>query len=353
MKKLLIATLVVFAAGGAYLWQQIQGERTELSGIVAVNGRLELERLDVATLYAGKVEEILVKEGQNVEKNQPLVRFSSTQSQSQVTSAEAQISAAKAQVESAKAQKLRAEEAVARASAEMSAQQQQVSVAKLELDNARKLRRENLVSASELERRQAAHKAALAAVETAKAVRAEAQAAVNQAKAVISQAEATVNQAEAAANQATSQNDDMLIKAPIAGRVEYRIVDVGNVVGMGAKVVSLLDTKDVYLNVFLPAYQSNNIKIGEEARIKIDGTDYVFPAYIGYVASEAQFTPKSVETLEERTKLMFKVKLQIPEEIAQQYVGFFKGGMTAMGYVKYDSSLDWSETLSVKLPESR
>lgn len=50
---------------------------------------------------------------------------------------------------------------------------------------------------------------------------------------------------------------------------------------------------------------------------------------------------------------MFKVKLQIPAEIAQQYVGFFKGGMTAMGYVKYDKSVDWPETLSVKLPESR
>lgn len=351
MKKLLLATLLVMAAGGAYLWHQIKGEQTELSGIASVNGRLELERLDIATLYAGRVEEMYVKEGQNIEKNQPLARLSSTQSQNQVNSAEAQISAAKAQVESAKAQKLRASEAVARANAEMVAQQQQVSVTKLELENAKKLRRENLVSASELERRQASYKAALAAVETAKAAKAEAQAAVNQAQAGVSQAQAGVSQAEAMASQATSQNDDMLIRSPIAGRVEYRIVDVGNVVGMGAKVVSLLDTTDVYLNVFLPAYQSNSLKIGEEARIKIDGSDYVFPAQIGYVASDAQFTPKSVETMEERTKLMFKVKLQLSEEMAKQYAGFFKGGMTAMGYVKYDHSIDWPESLAVKLPE--
>ncbi|MDD0823671.1 HlyD family efflux transporter periplasmic adaptor subunit [Mannheimia sp. AT1] len=350
MKKLLIATLIVFLVAGVYLWKQIQSERSDFVGITSVNGRLELERLDIATLYAGRIEEMYVKEGQNVEKNEPLVRLSSTQSQSQVEATEAQIVAAQAQVESAKAQKLRAEEAVSRANAEMNAQQQQVAVAKLELDNARKLRRDNLISASELERRQANYKAAQSAVEAAKAAKTEAQVAVNQAQATISQAQANVNQAQAQSKQASSQNDDMLIKAPIAGRVEYKIADVGSVVGAGSKVISLLDPKDVYLNVFLPAHQSNSLKIGDEARIKIDGMDNVFPAHISYVASSAQFTPKSVETAEERTKLMFKVKLQVPEDVALNYAGLFKGGMTAIGYVKYDNTVDWPESLSVKLP---
>lgn len=350
MKKLLIATLVIGVAAGVYFWQQIKGEQNELAGIASVNGRLELERLDIATLYAGRIEEIYVKEGQRVEKNQPLARLSSTQSQSQVEASEAQILSAKAQVENAKAQKLRAEEAVMRANAEMNAQQQQAKVAKLELDNAKKLRRENLVSASELERRQANYKAALAAVETAKAAKAEAQAGVNQVQATISQAQAGVNQAEAQSKQANSQNDDMLIRTPIAGRVEYKIVDVGNVVGAGSKIVSLLNPKDVYLNIFLPAHQSNSVKIGDETRIKIDGSDNVFPANITYVASEAQFTPKSIETEEERTKLMFKVKLRVPEELANKYVGLFKGGMTAIGYVKYDAQAQWPESLSIKLP---
>ena len=336
MKKLLIAALIVAFIGGVYLWSQTHGQSRHLTGIAAVNGRLELERLDIASLYAGRVEEIYVKEGQNVEKNQPLARLSSSQSQSQVDSAQAQI-------EAAKAQKQRALEGVARANSEILEKQQQLKVAKLEMDNAKKLRAENLISASELERRQANYRATQASLERSKAAKAEADA-------TVAQSTANISQAEAVSNQATSQNEDMLIKAPIAGRVEYKIAEVGNVLGVGGRVVSLLDTTDVYINLFLPSYQSNLLKLGDEARIKIDGSDYVFPAIISYVAGEAQFTPKSVETAEERAKLMFKVKLQIPTEIAKQHANLLKGGMPAMGYVKYDADASWSETLNINLP---
>ncbi|MGQ8819899.1 HlyD family secretion protein [Bibersteinia trehalosi] len=337
MKKLLIAALVVAFIGGVYLWSQTHGQNRNLTGIAAVNGRLELERLDIASLYAGRVEEIYVKEGQNVEKNQPLARLSSSQTQSQVDSA-------RAQIEAAKAQKQRALEGVVRANSEILEKQQQLKVAKLEMDNAKKLRAEKLISASELERRQANYRATQASLERSKAAKAEAEA-------VVAQSTANISKAEALSHQATSQNEDMLIKAPIAGRVEYKIAEVGNVLGVGGRVVSLLDTTDVYINLFLPSYQSNLLKLGDEARIKIDGSDYVFPATISYVAGEAQFTPKSVETAEERAKLMFKVKLQVPAEVAKQYSGLLKGGMTAMGYVKYDTDAVWSENLNINLPQ--
>ena len=95
----------------------------------------------------------------------------------------------------------------------------------------------------------------------------------------------------------------------------------------------------------------NQIKLGDDARIVIDGINAVFPAKITFVANNAQFTPKSVETTEERAKLMFKVKLQIPVDIALKYKGLLKGGMTAIGYVKYDPQAQWVEQLDVKLPQ--
>ncbi len=98
----------------------------------------------------------------------------------------AQIVASQAQVEQAKAQKQRAIETVARATAEISAQQQQLTVAKLELDNTKKLHCDNLISTSELERRDTDYKAAQAAIETTKAECSEAQATVEQAQATIS-----------------------------------------------------------------------------------------------------------------------------------------------------------------------
>ncbi len=353
MKKVLIALLVLAAAGGGVYWKQTQSQAKLPEGIASVNGRLTVDRVDVATLYVGRVEEILVKEGEDVEKNQALARLSSSQIESQVNATSAQIKAMLAQVAQAKAQKQRALETVSRASAEINAQQQQLSVAKLELDNAKKLRRDSLISASELERRQANYKVAQSAIETAKAARAEAQATVSQADATISQAQAMVERAKADAQNAQSQNEDMLIRSPLSGRVEYQLADVGNVLGVGGKVVSILDLDDVYINVFLPSYQANQVKIGDEARVIVDGVEAVFPAKISYVSSQAQFTPKSVETAEERTKMMFKIKLQIPEEIVKQNPAFFKGGMTAMGYVKYDNKAEWSEALNVKLPSEK
>ena len=321
--KYVILGLVVIGAVSFAVWKNQQLQAEELVGIAAVNGRLELKRLDVATLYPGRVEEILVQEGDEVKINQPLARLSSTISQTQVSGA--------------LAQKKRAEETVSRALAEIDARQQQAKVAKLELDNAFKLRRDNLISSTELERRQSAYNASLAAVNTTQAAKAE--------------AEAAVAQAQAQLEKAQSQYEDMIIKAPKDGRLEYQIAELGNVLGAGGKVVSVLDPTDTYINVFLTAQQMNQIKLGDDARIVIDGINAVFPAKITFVANNAQFTPKSVETTEERAKLMFKVKLQIPVDIALKYKGLLKGGMTAIGYVKYDPQAQWVEQLDVKLPQ--
>lgn len=325
MKKLLVVILVVAVLAGIAYWKLFRIDAGTPAGVAVVNGRLELDRIDVASLYAGRVEEIYVQEGERVEKDQSLARLSSTQ----VT----------AQLNAAKAQKMRAVEAVARSQAEIDSYQQQANVAKLDWDNARKLKRDNLVSATEVARREASYQAAAAGVAAAKAAKAEAQAAVDQAEADI--------------ERIADMDTDMVIKSPINGRVEYKIADVGNVLGAGGKVVSVLDLNDVYINVFLPSYQSNQLKIDDEARIVVDGIDAVFPANITYVASEAQFTPKSVETTEERAKLMFKVKLQVPQDVVKQQQALLKGGMTALGYVKYDPQAQWPAHLQVKLPQAQ
>ena len=83
----------------------------------------------------------------------------------------------------------------------------------------------------------------------------------------------------------------------------------------------------------------------------LDSIDAVFPARISYVASDAQFTPKNVETVNERAKLMFKVKLKVPSVTALQYKGLLKGGMTGNGYVRLNGQAQWPADLAVKLPQ--
>lgn len=324
MKRTIILAIVFALLIGGYVYvYQKQNSNGLPAGFARSNGRLELGRLDVATLYPGRVKTVLVDEGSEVKAGEALAELSSD--------------TAASRVEAAKAQKRRAQETVSRVAAEIKAHEQRLSVAQMELDNARAMRRNALISESELHKRRAERDGAAAAVVAAKAARAEALAAIDAAQAQMA--------------EAVSANDDMLIRSPQDGRVEYRIAEAGNVLAAGGKVLSLLDQSDASMNIFLPTADMSRLKVGDEARIVLDGIDAVFRARISFIASEAQFTPKNVETTNERAKLMFKVKLKVPAETALEYKGLLKGGMTGNGYVRTDPAQDWPEKLATRLPE--
>ena len=350
MRKVLLAVLLAAAAGGGW-WLYQQQEATALPDFVFhSNGRLELNRLDVASLYPGRVERVRVAEGDAVKANEVLVVLSSAQSSGQLAAAQAATLRAAELVQRARAGVQQAQQTVARADAEIAAYKQQQKVAKLELDNAKQMRREDLVSASELAKRQADFERATASVKAAQAARAEAQAAVAQGQAAVAEAEAGVKQATAQADTAASADADMAIRSPAAARVEYRLAEPGTVIGAGSRVISLLDPADVSMNVFLPNATVGGLRVGDEARLVLDGIDAVFPAQVSFIASEAQFTPKAVETASEREKLVFRVKLKVPADVARRYDRLLKGGMTGDGYVRRDSSQAWPLALEVKLP---
>lgn len=351
MKKILF--LCVLLAAGAFAYHYVRLQQTEaLPDFVAhSNGRLELKRLDVATLYPGRVARVLVEEGGEVKKGQVLVELESAQSSGQVAMAQAAALRAKEQVLRAQAGIAQAEQAVARADAEIAAYQQQQKVAKLELDNAKQMHRDNLISKTELAKRQADYARAQASVKAAQAARGEAQAAVTQVQAQVAEAQAGVKQAEAQTDTAASADADMHIRAPIDGRVEYRLAEAGVVVGAGSRVISLLDPADVSMDVFLVSGVMSALRVGDEARIVLDGVDAVFPAQVAFIASEAQFTPKAVETANEREKLVFRVKLRVPHEVALRFDRLLKGGMTGEGFVRRDSTQPWPQALDVRLPQ--
>ena len=349
MRKVLLIVLLAAAAGGGWWAYHRQGAATLPAFVAHSNGRLELNRLDVASLYPGRVERVLVAEGDAVKANEVLVELSSAQSSGQLAAAQAATLRAAELVQRARAGVTQAQQAVARADAEIAAYRQQQKVAKLELDNAKQMRREDLVSASELAKRQADFERATASVKAAQAARAEAQAAVAQGQAAVAEAEAGVKQATAQADTAASADADMAIRSPLTARVEYRLVEPGTVIGAGSRVISLLDPADVSMNVFLPNATVGGLRVGDEARLVLDGIDAVFPAQVSFIASEAQFTPKAVETADEREKLVFRVKLKVPAEVAQRYDRLLKGGMTGDGYVRRDSAQAWPLVLEVKL----
>ena len=112
--------------------------------------------------------------------------------------------------------------------------------------------------------------------------------------------------------------DDTLV-APRDGRIQYRVANVGEVLPAGGHVFAMLDTSYVYMDVYLPTQQAGKVKYGAGARIVVDAYPKVaIPAKVMFIATQAQFTPKTVETQTEREKLMFRVRVRIDPDWLQR-----------------------------------
>jgi HlyD family secretion protein len=106
------------------------------------------------------------------------------------------------------------------------------------------------------------------------------------------------------------------------------------------------------MTVFLPAATAGRLAIGSEARIILDPVpQYVVPAKVSFVAADAQFTPKTVETQDEREKLMFRVKLRVDTAVLKKYSRQVKTGVRGLGIVRTNDETPWPEDLQVKLPQ--
>jgi HlyD family secretion protein len=144
---------------------------------------------------------------------------------------------------------------------------------------------------------------------------------------------------------------DLTLLAPRTGRVQYLIHRGGEVVNAGTRILTVLDLNDVYMTIYLPSAQAGALALGDEARMVLDPfPQYVVPATISFVATDAQFTPKSVETAEEREKLIFRIKLQIDPKVLGKYHNEVKTGVRGIGYVRTEPGVPWPENLAVKLP---
>lgn len=322
---LTIVVLAAGAAGGYAYWIQQQALRVP-PGLARANGRVEVERVDVATKYAGRIAELRVNEGTAVEKDDILARIDTTEIVAQLAGAGAAVH--------------RAHQSVARAKADVALREAELKLAEVELKRGIELVRTSATTQADLDRRNAQRDVSRATLEGAKVAVEDAKAATEVASAQVAQIEATIA--------------DMTLKAPVTGRVEYRLAQAGEVVAAGGRVLTLLDLTDVHMTIFLPTSQAGRVELGSEARIVLDGApEYVVPATVSFVAAEAQFTPKYVETVSEREKLMYRIKLHIDPQLLKTYRGYVKAGMTGNAYVKIRAGSTWPADLTPRLPDVR
>ena len=347
-KLIPVVIVAVLVLAGWYAWKWF-ADGSENKAFIGSNGRIEATEVDVATKMAGRVGDILVEEGAFVKSGQILATM--------------QVQTLEAQLREAKAQRQQAVNGVASAQAQLAMRQSdktaliaQVRRAEAELNAAkgRLVRSETLVkegatSTQTLDDDRARTESAEAAVAAAQAQVASADASIAAARTQIVGAQSQVEAVDATLERIQAEIDDSQLKAPRDGRVQFRVAQPGEVLGVGGRVLNMIDLSDVYMTFFLPTEAAGRLALGSEVRIVLDAApDYVIPAKVSFIASSAQFTPKTVETASERQKLMFRVRAKIDRELLLKHLEHVKTGLPGEAWVRLDPSQEWPARLALK-----
>lgn len=321
--------------------------------IVTVSGRIEGREVTLAPKdIQGRIKRLLVDEGEAVSKGQLLAELDAAQLEARYATVEAgianfdvqirqatldvshtakssaaSIAAAVAAVSSAQARLTRAQAVLANATAVYERALpllRDAVISKQEFDQAEMSRRTSdadvAAAAKDLARTEADLTLARASGDTIALKR-------HQVLALQASRRAAVSQlAEARANLAERQ-----ILAPIDGTILSRPVEVGDVVGPGAPVFVMIDMSRLYLKAYVPEPDIPKLRLGDAAEVTVDAFPHrTFTARISKISGQAEFTPKNVETPEERLKLVFGVELSLVNPD-----GVLKPGMPADGVIHW------------------
>jgi HlyD family secretion protein len=363
--------------GSIFAWHQLTP--TGLPDSFAVgNGRIEATEIDIATKTAGRITEILVNDGDVVETGQIIARMDTQTLEAELRQAQAQVrqaQQARATATDIVAQRERAkvtataivaqrESAKVTAAAIVAQRQSELALAEKELTRSQQLAFKGAGSQQQLDTDYTRYKSTTAAlsaaqsqlleaqsaITAAQSQAAEAQSALEVAKSQVMEVQSNIEAALATTERLQAEIEDSILKAPRSGRVQYRMAQPGEVLPAGGKILTLLDLSDVYMTFFLPETLAGRVAIGAETRVVLDAApQYVFPARVSFVASVAQFTPKTVETTTERQKLVFRVKAQGDSEILQRYGARVKTGLPGVATVRLDPTAAWPAHLQVRL----
>jgi HlyD family secretion protein len=335
---LLIIALLILAVGAGVAWAQYSGidVRSTVTaawhkltssdmpdGFAFTNGRVEATKVYTTTKYQGRIETVLVREGDTIEEGQVLARIDTRTLQAQLRQAEAQIQ--------------RAKNTKAVAIATVAQREAELEFYKSDAERERRLIGTAATS-------QESYEAAYAKWKSGEAT-------LIAAKSLVVETQASIDAAMAEADRIRVEIDESTLVAPRRGRVQYRLAEAGEVLAAGGRVLDSVDLTDVYMLFYLPEAEAGKVTIGAEARLLFDALpDAVIPASVYYVAPEAQFTPKTVETRAERQKLAFQVRARIDAALLKKYEQYVKIGLPGVVYVRLDPAVQWPERLQVRLP---
>jgi HlyD family secretion protein len=320
---LLLALSLAVCAGAGYWW--LHPRSVLPPGIAQGNGRLEADEIDIDTKFAGRILQLRADEGDVVKPGQVVAVMDTRDLEAQLKQYQQLVRQAEQTLEQAKAN--------------YAQQQAIVTFAKEEVDRSAYLVPRGSATQETLDQQ----KQALASATAALAADAAAVGAAEHALA------AALHQVELYRVNIA----DNSLTAPKEGPIQYRVANVGEVLPAGGKVFTMLDASYLYIDVYLPTAEAGRVRIGSDARIVLDAyPNHVIPAKVVFVAAQAQFTPKTVETRDERDKLMFRVRVRIDPERLEGRAALVREGLPGIAYVATEPSVTWPASLQPSPPPS-
>ncbi len=358
-KRRLLILIPVVLVGGFLAYRGLQKER-EIPGVVRVSGNIEVTQVELAFKVPGRLAERPADEGDVLKAGQVVGRLDDSDLAQDLAAQEANLKAAKAaldellagsrveDIETAKAAVRQAASVLADleagsrpqeiAAAEARLQQAEAALvyAKSEYERLKKLVSEQIVAQRDFDQADSnyrqARDAASVARENLRLLKAgarkdqvaQARAALEQARQrlrllengprpeTIAQARARVEQAGAAAALSRTRLSYATCATPIAGVVLSENAEPGEYLSAGTPVVTVAGLQKVYLRAFIAETDLGRVKVGQAVRVKTDTyPGKVYPGRVSFIASEAEFTPKNVQTEKERVKLVYRVKIDL------------------------------------------
>jgi HlyD family secretion protein len=313
---LVLAVAIGGAGGGAYWWLHLQPQLPP--GIAFGNGRIEAQEIDIDTKFPGRISEILADAGDMVKAGQVVARMDTRDLSASLKKSQAAVSQGQKAIDEAKSNVVQ--------------QKTLLLLAQQELDRATTLVQKGAETKEVVDQRQQTMDAASAALKAAQDRVVESRHAM----------EASTHDVEL--NEVNIADNTLV--APTEGRIQYRIANIGEVLPSGGKVFTMLDISYVYMDVYLPTEAAGKVKIGSDARIVLDAIPKLsIPAKVSFVATQAQFTPKTVETQSERDTLMFRIRAKIDPERLRVHADKVRSGLPGETYLLLDPATPWPARL--------
>jgi len=319
MRRPLIALLVLALAGtAAGLGYRHFHPETGPGDALVLHGNVDLREVELAFTVQERVRGVLVEEGDRVRPGQLLAEVDPVRLEAAVAGREAELEAARQQL--LELERGSRPEEVRRAQAELSAAQAAQREAELSYERIERVVREKLASPQSRDDARAALDTARARVDASEeSLRL---VVIGPRKETIAAAQARVRAADAALSGARKDLDDARLYAPEAGVIQARILEPGDVAGPQRPVFTLALNDPIWVRVYVSERDLGRIRPGMAAEVTTDSfPGKIYPGRVGHISPSAEFTPKSVQTTDVRSSLVYQVRVLVPEPAGELRLG--------------------------------